>query len=213
MPIIAIANQKGGCGKSTLAVAIASALGKRRRVVLLDADVQGTAAEWGGSGRLPVEVRSVPVEEGNSRLLLEAIAEASEVAEVVVLDLPPHSSAVLSAALAVADLVVVPAQPSSADLSATAKTLAVIREAREVRGKGQPRCLLVPSRVDRRTASGREIEAALSDFGEPVGPAICQRQAHADAHAAQLWVGDFAPRSAAHTEIEALAALVGRMAK
>ena len=60
-------------------------------------------------------------------------------------------------------------------------------------------------------AAGREIEAALEEFGEPVGPVIGQRAAHADALGAGEWIGQYAPRSPGLAEIEALAATVERM--
>ena len=134
-------------------------------------------------------------------------------ADVVVLDLPPRSGAAFSAAFALASLVVVPVGASGADLAATSRLLDLLREAREVNGDGKPRCLLVPSRVDRRTAAGRELEGVLYELGESVGPAIVQRSAHADAFGAGVWIGQFAPRSAAHQEIETLASVVRRMAK
>ena len=116
----------------------------------------------------------------------------------------------MKAALAVADLLVVPVTASGVDIASTARVLELVREARDVRGDGRPRCLLVPSRVDRRTASGREVEAVLHDFGEPVGPAVGQRSAHVDAFGVHQWIGQFAPRSAAHVEITALAAVIRR---
>jgi chromosome partitioning protein len=69
----------------------------------------------------------------------------------------------------------------------------------------------VPSRVDRRTSAGREVEAVLHDMGEPVAPAVIQRAAHVDAFSAGQWIGAYAPRSTGHVEIQALAALVRRI--
>jgi chromosome partitioning protein len=83
-----------------------------------------------------------------------------------------------------------------------------MRQARKARGGDKPACLLVPSKVDRRTASGREIEAVLFDFREPVAPAAVQRAAHDDAFTAGQWIGHYAPRTAAHTEVEGLVALI-----
>ena len=213
MAVVAVGNLKGGVGKSTLAVNIASALGRKRRTILLDLDDQGTSTEWATAGLLPVEVRHVPSEEAEVRELVQAVAAATLDADLVVLDLPPRSSAVLSAVLALADLVVVPVTPSGADLAATSKVIALLQRARLVNGTPKPRCLLVPSRVDRRTAAGKEIDGVLHELGEPVGPAVGQRSAHADAFGAGVWVGQFAPRSPAHEEIEVLAAVVGRQAK
>jgi chromosome partitioning protein len=70
----------------------------------------------------------------------------------------------------------------------------------------------VPSKVDRRTAAGAEIEAVLHDYGEPVGPVVSQRIAHADAFTAGQWIGQYAPGSAALAEIKALAGVVKRLA-
>ncbi len=106
------------------------------------------------------------------------------------LDLPPNLGSATVAALTVADLFVVPVSASGMDLRATDRALGLMRQARQVRKDGKPETLLVPSRVDRRTGSGREIEAVLSDFREPVGPAISQRSANVDAYSAGRWIGD-----------------------
>ena len=76
-----------------------------------------------------------------------------------------------------------------------------------MRGAGKPEVLLVPTKVDRRTGAGREIEAVLSDFREPVAPAVSLRAAHVDAFGAGRWIGEYAPRSAGHVEALQQAAL------
>ena len=107
----------------------------------------------------------------------------------------------------------VPVAPSGLDLRAAVKALDLLREARAARGNGDPRALLVPSRVDRRTGAGREIEAALHEMGEPVGPGVGLRAAFIDSATSREWVGGFAPRSVAHQEIQALAAVVDRLTR
>lgn len=131
-------------------------------------------------------------------------------ADLTVVDLPPNLGDITAAALTVADLMLIPVTllgwisgPPNGGAASPAGQ-------RGPEGRQAP-CLLVPSRVDRRTAAGREIEAVLSDFGEPVAPAVVQRSAHVDASSAGEWIGDYAPRSAGHTEIEALAAVAKRM--
>ena len=132
-------------------------------------------------------------------------------ADVVVIDLPPQNGAATAAALMVADLFLVPVAPSGLDLRAAAKALDLLREARQARGRGEPKALLVPSRVDRRTGAGREIEAALHEMGEPVGPAVGLRAAFIDSATSREWVGMFAPRSIAHQEVQSLAAVVSKL--
>lgn len=214
--IVAVGNLKGGTGKSTVAVNVACALasGGKARVVVVDADGQGTATDWGAKGRLGVTVRSLPFEDMNGAGSAGWNATVDELRaghDFVVIDLPPQLGDAILNALVGANLFVVPVTASGADLKATAKAIDLLRRARALRDDRRPACLLVPSRVDRRTAAGKEIEAVLHDFGEPVAPAVGQRTAHVDAFTAGEWVGAYAPRSAAHDEIEVLAAIVRRV--
>lgn len=210
MPVvIAIANLKGGVGKTTLAVNLAGALhSKRRGVVLIDADPQGTATAWGRGDGLPFQVRRLPLD-SDARAWLAALA--AESADVLVIDLPPMLGTATAAALAVADLAILPVTPSGADIEATGRALLLVANAQRERG-GLPVAVLVPSKVDRRTAAGVEIEAALSGFGVPVGPIIAQRVALSEAFTAGQWVGDYAPGSPSHIEFKTLGAKVWRMA-
>lgn len=212
--IIAVGNLKGGSSKTTLAVNVAAALAEHGTVVLVDADAQGTAAAWGEAGKLPVVVQSIPLADDSQSAFaawLSKLVALKTSAAFVVVDLPPNLGGVTTAALTIADLFLVPVTPSGMDLRATEKALQLLRQARQVRGGEKPFALLVPSRVDRRTAAGREIEGVLSDFREQVGPAISARAAHVDAFGAGQWIGAYAPRSVGHVEIEALAAVVRRM--
>lgn len=210
--VIAVANLKGGVGKSTLAVNVASALADGAAVELLDADAQGTSTDWGAAGALPITVTPLALEDMRSRdAWIDAVMAAKARTDFVVIDLPPHLDAVIKAAFVVADRVLVPVTPSGADIRATVKALGLMREARKVRGDGKPACLLVPSRVDRRTAAGREIEAVLHGLGEPVAPAIAQRAGHVDAFTSGQWIGQFSPGSAAHHEVAALASIIRRI--
>lgn len=134
-------------------------------------------------------------------------------ASCLIVDCPPHVGAATEAAVGVSDLVLIPVYSSGADLRATVQALDLVQAARADRKDGGPRCLMVPSRIDRRTSSGREIESALKQFGEPIRPAICQRSAFIDALTAGQWIGEYAPESAAHDDILALALAVKRRLK
>ncbi len=208
MAIIALANLKGGVGKSTLAVNIAGALSPK--VALVDADPQATATAWAEAGNLPFQVITAPLSGQNVKGWIETVL-GIEAAHIVI-DLPPMLGDATAAALAICDLAVVPVSPSGADLRATNRAVELITEARAARGDGKPRALIVPSKVDRRTAAGAEIEAVLHDYGEPVGPVVSQRIAHSDAFTAGQWIGDYAKGSAAHAEIKALAGVIKKLA-
>jgi chromosome partitioning protein len=208
--LIALANLKGGCGKSTIAVNLACELARpRTAVVLVDADAQGTATYWLSHGALPIRGEAMPLDDARDaqRWVTRVLGIA---AEYVLLDTPPHVGAATEAVVGVADLVLVPVTASAADLAATVSALRLIAKARQVRGDRGPRCLMIPSKIDRRTAGGREIEAALNPFGEPIGPPIHQRVAFVEALSAGQWVGTYAPQSPAHHEIITLARVVKR---
>jgi len=208
MAIIALANLKGGVGKSTLAVNIAGAFAPKS--ALLDADPQATATAWAEAGNLPFSV----IESALTGQNVEAwIARALDIdAPYLIIDLPPMLGDATAAALAIADLAVIPVTASGADLKATNRAIELIAAARAGRGDGKPAVLMVPSKVDLRTAAGAEIQAVLHDYGEPVGPVISQRVAMADAFSAGLWIGQYAKGSAAHSEVKALASVVKRLA-
>jgi chromosome partitioning protein len=208
--VIAVVNLKGGCGKSTIAVNLACELASNGDTVrLLDNDSQGTSSYWLTHGRLPIRGEFMPLEndEDGERLVRAAAASGER---YVVLDAPAHVGAATQAAGKIADLVLVPVTASGVDLVATRAAVELIREARAIRRSGGPRCLIVPSKIDRRTDAGRQIDEQVRSFGESVGPTIHQRTAFVEAFGAGQWIGDYAPQSSAHYDITSLAIAVKR---
>jgi chromosome partitioning protein len=208
--VIAVVNLKGGCGKSTIAVNLACELAATGdSVLLLDNDSQGTSSHWSSHGRLPLRGEFMPLEnEEDGERLVRAVAARNE--RYVVLDAPAHVGAATLAAGRIADLVLIPVTASGVDLLATRSAVELVRKAREIRRCGGPRCLIVPSKIDRRTDAGRQIDEQLQCFGEPVAPAVHQRTAFVEAFGAGKWIGEFAPQSAAHYDITSLAIAVKR---
>ncbi len=208
--IIAVLNLKGGCGKSTIAVNLACELaGDPDSVLLLDNDSQGTSTHWLSHGRLPVRGEFMPLEnDADGERLIRAVAARAE--RYVVLDAPAHVQAATLAAGKIADLVLVPVTASVVDLVATEAVVNLIRQARLLRRGDTPKCLIIPSKIDRRTDAGRQIDEQVRRFGENVGPAIHQRTAFVDAFGAGQWIGEYAPQSPAHYDIIALAMAVRR---
>jgi chromosome partitioning protein len=207
--IIAVVNLKGGVGKSTIAVNLACELAIHQSVVVVDADSQATATDWARRGNLPARVETLPLD-ADSQVGSWVEKVLTIQADHVVIDCPPHIGPATLAAVGIADMVLIPVTPSGADLVATDSALAVVHDAQATRKDNGPLCLLVPSKVDSRTASGRELAAALERFDETVAPEIGQRAALVDAFSVGAWIGQYAPRNKAREQFRDLAIAVKR---
>jgi len=208
--VIGVIGRKGGVGKTTVAIHLAAELASgRRKVVVVDADVQGSATYWAEPGNLPVEVVHLPLEGASAVAAWNRDIQNLD-ADVVVVDGPPHLDAALGGIIGLADVVVVPCGPSGLDLVATGEVVGLVHEIRSNRSDGGPKLVIVPNRVDCRTNTGRELPDALKDLKEPIAPSLGDRTAFSDAFNAGEWVGAYAPRSKAHREIQAVAKFIWR---
>ena len=205
MTILSICGRKGGCGKTTLAVHLSAEFAQRDRgVVLIDCDIQGSAHQWAEPGNLPMDVHHMSLDDDESVVDWSHNVRELET-DLVFLDSPPHLDSALGGVIGISDIVLVPCSPSGLDLVATAETISLIREVRDLRDDGGPAILIVPNRVDKRTASGRELMVVLKDMNEQVANGLGARMAFSDAFNAGQWVGDFARHRTAHREIRVLA--------
>ena len=163
MAIVAVLNQKGGSGKTTLAINLAHALQEDGETVLLvDADPQGSARDWHeASGGEVLDVV------GLDRETLARDLKVVGTYDWVLIDGAPQIAKLSAVAVKVADLVLIPVQPSPFDVWACADLVEMVDARREVTG-GKPLAYFVVSRAIKNTKLSGEVAAALEDYGLPV---------------------------------------------
>lgn len=201
--IVAVAGQKGGTGKSTIAVCLAAEWHQRgRRVLLVDADPQGTVQTWAevatDAGHVGPVVQSMG---DNIRRDLPTLADAFE---IVVIDCPGRAGGKRTAgALLVADVVLLPCGPAAPDVWALAASIDGVREAQALRP--ELRAAIVLNRSD-RSAMTKGAREALADAEIPaLARSLGSRVAFGEALAAGLGVTRYASGSVAANELRRLA--------
>ncbi len=179
--IVALLNQKGGVGKTTLALHIAGQWARQgQRVTLIDADPQGSALDWSEQRAREGLPRLFSVIGLARDTLHREAPELARDADHIVIDGPPSVAGLMRSALLAADLVLIPAQPSPFDGWASGETLKLIDEARIFRPQLGARFVL--NRCAARTIIARETAEMLTGHEPPVlATTIGQRVAFADA--------------------------------
>ena len=200
--VIAFVGQKGGAGKSTFAIFTAAELAERgRRVLLVDADPQGTARTWADiASESGHEVPSV-IAMGATMHRPGQLERVGAGYDLVLIDCPPRHGEILRSALMIADVAVLPCGPSPADAWALATSLDLISEAQVVRPTLRP-CIAV-TRIRPGTRIARSAKAALGQSGLPILPTQWSyRVAYQEALAAGQSLAAFAPNDAATKEMK-----------
>lgn len=215
--LIALVNEKGGCGKTTLGMNLAGELARRgRRVAVADSDGQRSASRWAEQGAdLPFTVQPLELIGRNAARFQQELDHLRTVtgADAVLIDCPPGLPAAAMAALLLADLALIPASPSPLDFWAVENAVTLIDHARQERGGHLPVAALVPWRVVPQTVLGREAAEALSRYGLPVAPAVSQRVAFAESAIVGMTLGDYDPQNPAVDELKQLGSFVLRQLK
>ena len=198
--VISFLNQKGGVGKTTLAVNVAAELARNGHdVLLIDADKQGSASTW-ASLREEADFKVVSLAREN--MARDAIKLAAG-HRYTVIDGPPHAESISRSCIVASDLVLLPIEPSGLSTWASNLTARQIREAQEI--KHNLKCGFVVSRKIGNTVIGREIHALAAEQNIPILTAeINQRVAYAESLTMGRTIFEWAPGSLAAQEIEKL---------
>ena len=161
---IAVLNQKGGAGKTTIATNLAHGLLlEGSRVLLVDADPQGSLRDWNEVNGGEV----VPVVGLDRESLAKDLTAVSTGYDYVVIDGAPQIAKLSAAAVKAANLVLIPVQPSPYDIWACADLVDIIEARQEVTG-GAPQAAFVISRMIKNTRLSQEVAQALEGYNIPV---------------------------------------------
>lgn len=200
--VVSVAQQKGGAGKTTLAVQLGVAWHSAgHTVAMLDIDPQASLSAW-------FEVRRRRHGEDGNGLLVRGLSgwrlgpelrRLRDEFDLILVDSPPHAESDARAAIREADLTLVPCQPNALDVWASAPTL-------ELAQTSGAEALLVLNRVPPRGRAAEQMRAEIAARRWPVAAALLgNRQAFAASVGQGRGVAETAPGSAAGKEIAALA--------
>lgn len=171
MTTIALAGNKGGSGKTTLAINLACALARRGTVTLLDADPQGSCRHWANAA----DDKDHPCVVTAADDVAAALADQDNRADFVIIDCPPSVEAEQTlAALSLADRVLIPVLPSPLDIWAGLHIEPVLQRAR----KSNPglQALLVINQLEPRTRLSKLARQALNELGLPAADIALRRR-------------------------------------
>jgi len=201
MPIYAFAGQKGGSSKTTMALAAAAELTARgRRVLLVDADPQGTSRTWAAIAAEGAHQAPATVSMGDGMHLPGQLDTIAEPFEAVIIDCPPRHGDVMRSAMMIADVVILPCGPSGLDAWAMAESLELVSGARALRPN--LRAAILITRIVARTAIGTNAREALSNCGLPVfSTQTHYRVAYQEALTGGMGIAQYAPGTPAAAEV------------
>ncbi len=196
MKSIAFLSQKGGSGKTTLAVHTAIAAQESgERVVLIDTDPQKSATVWSDARQSETPIVATIAASDLEKVMLAAQQEAMTLA---IVDTAPHTAPDAAKIAKAVDLIVIPCRPTAFDLAAVSNAVEIVRAAKT-------KAVLVLSACPFRSPEIAETRQVLSEYGLPMCPHdITDRRAFSRAVATGRAVTEFEEEGKAALEVRAL---------
>jgi len=198
--VISLINQKGGVGKTTTAINLASALSSRNlKVLMVDADPQGSVLQWQATGaNREFDVVQLAMPELSTK-----IGNHRRAFDHVVIDSPPALSHISQAIAAASDLAIIPIAPSSLDIWSSRETIQLVTDAGRKNKRLAARLLVYRKIPGTRLAA--EAREALNSYGLDIFETeISQRIAYVEAIVSGVSVLKYSSNSVAAREIRDL---------
>ena len=172
MPTIVFVSPKGGAGKTTSALVLASQLARGAGVTVIDADPNHPIAAWAKGPNVPENL--IVVSDADEENIMDKIEEAAAQTPFVIVDLEGTASKIVVMAVSQADFVIVPTQGSQLDAEQAGRAFRVIQQQEKIVRRTQPSyklpyaVLLTRTNSAIRTRTLAHIERGLVDAGIPV---------------------------------------------
>jgi chromosome partitioning protein len=204
MAVLSIINRKGGCGKSTLATALAGTFASGGvPTAIVDLDPQGSATAWGACR--PAERPAVRVARSKPGILGDDLKRlAAEGVMMTIIDPPPHNDAALAGALSAADAILMPSLASAFDLHSLASLLDGVTKA------GKPIGVVLTATTP-GTLGLKEAVSAVGAMGLPLIGMTGRRMAWQYAAARGFSPTEMDPKGEAANEVRTLCEAVIRL--